>query len=272
MKVRHCPAILVLLILLLFEIPIFASDIRITRNLIPDSLKIEKQYYHLYSWLYIADKRKDDFYNLDIQHEPVNLPPGMPNPFSNPNRYLITMPLRGSAFIILKSSEGKIKSVYDMGTLNEGATIYFSTDEHFRDRIERFGGSHTLYVIIDKKIYLKLDLFLIGKNSRESLQDNSGIYYPDCTIFEISDTENITFPTTDWVFWIADDSTLASLELLDSQKKSIRVFFRTYFNKGNYGLIFRKIDGKGNHLEISEYYFLLKVGEKENLVKFDLVK
>lgn len=88
----------------------------------------------------------------------------------------------------------------------------------------------------------------------------------------MADQKKSTYPAIDWDFLIEEDSTIASLELLDDKERSVRVFFRTYFNKGNYGIIFRKIDGKGKHLEIGEYYFILKMGEKENLIKFDLVE
>lgn len=183
MKLYHCFAILSLMILYNFDDQTIASNITIKSSPIPDSLKIEKQYYHLYSWLRVADKRKDDYYGLAIQYEPSNLPPGVPNPFSYPNRYVMTVPVQGYVMLVLKGNDDKIKTIYDLGILNKGSTIYYSTDELFRDSIDRFGGWHTLYIIIDKKIFRKFDLHAIGRNSLDSLQGYSGIYYPDCMVF-----------------------------------------------------------------------------------------
>jgi hypothetical protein len=216
-----------------------------------------------------------------------------PSPFGYSNKRLFKIDKPGHALLLLMNIEGEILYVINLGQLSAKAHIY-----HFPNELltEDNVGLYFLCVILNNKIYAKTEISYPGTIPAASIDiynsqgkdrffselDSTIAFpggvklpediFPNCTLVSIPPEENSSKARPDWNFYIPEDSTLASLLLPDKDQELVRLFFHTTLSKGEYALYFARIDEEFKPLEEGEYYFLLRLGSQERIVKFRLVE
>ena len=192
-----------------------------------------------------------------------------PYPFSVSNKQHIHIEQSGVAILVPTDHACNIGYIMDLGYLEKGSEIWHSPSEVIIDDEDL----SSLFVILDEKIIDRAIVYLFNEMS-EGLEIDwePDDIYPNCTLVKMANTMRTNNNDFDFMFEIKDEYPYTILELLDSEGKLIRYFFRMYLDKGIYGVYFSRIDATYKPLEYGDYKLRLTIADSSYICNFKIVE
>ena len=244
------------------------------------------------------------------EYEKITEPcPFEPCAFNIPNKYMVELPESGRVLLALHDSEKHELGFLDFGYMQKNSRMYINPMEIFHNKY--IGGaeynSNAFLLFIDAKIYYGFGMRDFGymysswEYSFKDILETEGpeshfneldrisatgdtavggdsviagplIIFPNCTLMTMANTKDTTGIRYDWLFDVAEDTSIVSLVLLKEDKKYVRLLFNVELPKGQYAVCFAKYTLEWEPLGDGEYFLLERIGTRIETTEINLIK